>query len=36
MWLSPRSCADEEVHGQMTAEGILEVMKKLAPTASEN
>lgn len=34
--LAPVVVADEEVHGQMTPEGILEVIKKLAPAASEN
>lgn len=34
--LAPVVVADEEVHGQMTPDGIIEVVKKLAPTASEN
>jgi len=34
--LAPVVVADEEVHGQMTPDGILQVIKKLAPTANEN
>lgn len=34
--LAPVVVADEEVHGQMTPDGILEVVKKLASAASEN
>lgn len=34
--LAPVVVADDEVHGQMTQDGIIEVIKKLAPAASEN
>ena len=34
--LAPVVVADEEVHGQMTPDGILEIVRKLAPAASEN
>ncbi|MEG6522194.1 complex I 24 kDa subunit family protein [Desulfotomaculum sp. 1211_IL3151] len=34
--LAPVVVVDDEVHGQMTPDGILEAIKKLAPAASEN
>ncbi|GAB6181119.1 NADH-quinone oxidoreductase subunit NuoE [Desulfotomaculum defluvii] len=34
--LAPVVVVDDEVHGQMTPDGILEAIKKLAPAASDN
>lgn len=34
--LAPVVVVDDEVHGQMTPDGILEAIRKLAPAASEN